>query len=449
MHSLVWNGFSGRRVLLLQGPVGPFFARVAAALREGGAASVSKINFTGGDWYFYRKDAIRYSGRLDGWPEFLQRVLDRERVDAIVLFGDCRPVHAAAIRTAIERGIPYWVFEEGYIRPNYVTFEPHGVNGYSALPSDPAHYAALPPSAAPPEQVVGDIFGQMAKWAMLYYTASTLAKPWFPHPVHHRSLSMLEGLVWVRSYWRKLRYRREQSPLLAQLAGPWSRRFYLVGLQTAGDSQVLTHSGFESVPAFIEEVVRSYAAHAPADTWLVVKHHPLDRGYHDYTDLLSRLGAELGISDRLKYVHDLHLPTLLTHARGVVVINSTVGLSALHHQTPTITLGKAIYNIPGLTFQGGLERFWTEAQHEVPDLDLYWKFRNYVVDHTQLNGSFYKPLAGADVSGLIGARTARRESPAPAPRSLPPSAVRRRFDVSGTTPAVVPAREPADVLGEG
>lgn len=402
MDRQVWSGFAGQRVLLLQGPVGPFFSRVATAMREAGAASVHKINFAGGDWLFYRGESVNYTGTINQWPAYLARFLDEHRIDVLVFFGDCRPVHEAAIEVASARGLAYWVFEEGYIRPNYVTFERHGVNGYSGLPTDVAHYAALPATTAPPEQEVGATFGLAAKWAMLYYTASTFAKPWFWYRVHHRSLNMLEGLVWVRSYWRKLQYQAKQAPLLPKLAGKWSRKFFLVGLQTAGDSQVLTHSGFRSVVHFIEEVVTSFAAHAPADTWLVVKHHPMDRGYHDYTALLDKLGAELGISARLKYVHDLNLPTLLTHARGVVVINSTVGLSALHHQTPTITLGKAIYNLPGLTFQGGLQRFWTEAQTQPPDLALYWKFRNYVVDHTQLNGSFYKPLPGGDASGLIG-----------------------------------------------
>lgn len=420
MDRQVWNSFAGRHVLLLQGPVGPFFGRVATAMREAGAASVHKINFSGGDWYFYRRDSVNYTGTLAAWPAFLARYLEENRIDVMVLFGDCRPVHVAAIEVAAERGLTYWVFEEGYIRPNYVTFERHGVNGFSGLPADAAHYAALPASTAPPEQEVGATFGQAAKWAMLYYTASTFAKPWFRHRVHHRSLNMLEGLVWVRSYWRKLHYQSRQAPLLPRLTGRWSKKFFLVALQTAGDSQVLTHSGFQSVAHFIEDVVASFAANAPPDTWLVIKHHPLDRGYHDYSCLLDRLGAALGISARLKYVHDLHLPSLLDHARGVIVINSTVGLSALHHHTPVITLGKAIYNLPGLTFQGGLHRFWNEAPSQPPDLALYWKFRNYVVDHTQLNGSFYKPLPGGDASGLIGRVAVSRPLPALAP--APPAA---------------------------
>ncbi|MEO8281737.1 MAG: capsular biosynthesis protein [Ideonella sp.] len=402
MDRQVWNSFAGLRVLLLQGPVGPFFARVADAMRDAGAASVQKINFCGGDWLYYRKDASNYRGSLAEWPAYLAQYLEQYRIDVLVLFGDCRPVHAAAIDLATRRGLTYWVFEEGYIRPNYVTFERHGVNGFSGLPKAVSHYASLPATMAPPEQEVGNTFNRAAQSAMAYYVAGTLGWPWFRNRVHHRSLNMLEGLAWCRSYYRKLIYRAEQKPLLDSIRGRWSKGFFLVGLQTAGDSQVLTHSGFKSVVHFIEEVTASFAAHAPADTLLVIKHHPMDRGYHDYSKLLRRLGRELGIGARIRYVHDLNLPTLLTHARGVIVINSTVGLSALHHQTPVITLGKAIYDMPGLTFQGGLSRFWIDAQSQTPDLQLYWKFRNFVVDHTQLNGSFYKPMPGSDASGLIG-----------------------------------------------
>lgn len=130
MDRQVWNSFAGRHVLLLQGPVGPFFGRVAEAMREASAASVHKINFSGGDWLFYRYRAVNYTGTLSQWPDFLARYLEDNRIDVLVLFGDCRPVHAAAISVAAERGLTYWVFEEGYIRPNYVTLERHGVNGF-------------------------------------------------------------------------------------------------------------------------------------------------------------------------------------------------------------------------------------------------------------------------------------------------------------------------------
>jgi capsular polysaccharide export protein len=70
-----------------------------------------------------------------------------------------------------------------------------------------------------------------------------------------------------------------------------------------------------------------------------------------------------------------------------VVVNSTVGLSALHHRRPLIALGTAIYDMPGLTWQGGLDAFWREAGP--PDGVLYQAFLDYVMHHTQINGDFY------------------------------------------------------------
>ena len=445
MDRQVWGKFSGQRVLLLQGPVGPFFARVGSALRAAGAAAVHKINFNGGDWWYYRQQAVNYRGTKDDWPAFLADYLARHRIDAVILFGDCRPLHRVAVREAARLELPCWVFEEGYIRPNYVTFERHGVNGYSELPASTAFYADLPHSAPPPEQEVGATFGQAAKLAMAYYTAGTLGRLWFRHALHHRRLNMLEGLVWCRSYARKLMFASREAPLMPRLEGEWSKRFFLVALQTAGDSQVLTHSGFESVDEFIETVVESFAKTAPQDAVLVVKHHPLDRGYHDYTRLLNRLRLEHRLGERLQYVHDLHLPTLLNHARGVVVINSTVGLSALHHQTPVITLGKAIYNLPGLSFQGSLPRFWNEAEQQKPDLALYWKFRGFVVEHTQLNGSFYKVMPGSDRSGLIPPAAQPRPEPVRADAPAAPPAPREQT----ATPrgATATARAPGSAHG--
>ncbi|KAG1523089.1 hypothetical protein G6F50_018638 [Rhizopus delemar] len=43
--------------------------------------------------------------------------------------------------------------------------------------------------------------------------------------------------------------------------------------------------------------------------------------------------------------------------------------------------------MPGLTFQNGLDRFWTQGQK--PDSNFYRKFRNVVIAHSQVNGGFY------------------------------------------------------------
>ena len=43
--------------------------------------------------------------------------------------------------------------------------------------------------------------------------------------------------------------------------------------------------------------------------------------------------------------------------------------------------------MPGLVFEGPLERFWTEAT--APDPDLVERLRSYLIQMTQVGGSFY------------------------------------------------------------
>jgi len=118
----------------------------------------------------------------------------------------------------------------------------------------------------------------------------------------------------------------------------------------------------------------------------------MDRGYHDYSRFINGLCRELNVQGRVMYLHDQHLPTLLDHALGVVVANSTVGLSALDHGLPVKACKSAVYDMEGLTYQGELEDFWRDAQMQLPNPDLLMRFRSYLIRHTQLNGNFYKRL---------------------------------------------------------
>jgi capsular polysaccharide export protein len=70
----------------------------------------------------------------------------------------------------------------------------------------------------------------------------------------------------------------------------------------------------------------------------------------------------LGISDRVHHLIEGDTPLLAQNARGVVVINSTVGLQALERGAPVKVLGAALYNRPGLTEQGSLDGFWNSTK---------------------------------------------------------------------------------------
>lgn len=385
------SAFKGKKILLLQGPLGPFFRRLMRDLINAGA-EVSKINFNGGDWLFSPGGSIAFTGTAKQWPSFFEQVLIEHNIETVLLFGDCRPLHRVASQVANRRGLEVGVFEEGYVRPDYITLERFGVNGHSRMPRDPDFYFDLPQSNIKPTVDVGNTFWHAAGWAILYYLASALLWPVFRHYAHHRPLTIWEGLPWVRGAWRKHLFSRKEKGIQEKLMSTLAGRFFLIPLQVYNDAQILVHSDFDSVSDFITTVMASFARCAPINTHLVIKHHPLDRGYHNYSRLIEQLVQQHGIEERVLYIHDQHLPSLLTHARGVVLINSTVGLSSLHHGTPLMVCGAAIYNIRGLCYQGSLDTFWHQAETYLMDRELFQRFRAYLIEHTQLNGSFYRRL---------------------------------------------------------
>lgn len=376
--------------LLLQGPVGPFFKRFADELKAQGTR-VTKINFNGGDAIYYRgEDAISYRDPMDEWPAYFRKLVAQRNIDAIFLVGDCRSMHKAVIPIARELGVAVWVFEEGYLRPDHITLERDGVNGNSTMSKDPELYrsevAQMAP--APKAEQIGSTFGPFAWQSILYTCALAASKFRYPHYQHHRDLGLVgQAYAWTRSSWRKKLYARKERGILEKATGAWSGHFFLVPLQLYCDFQIV-HSDYESIPAFIEEVLETFSKHGPSDTRLLLKHHPLDRAYRDYTDLLERLAKRFGIEGRVHYIHDQHLPTLLQHARGVVTMNSTVGTSALYHGAPVKVMGRAIYNIPELTYQNSLANFFCEISKV--DSELFKAFNRWMREHNQINGSFYK-----------------------------------------------------------
>ena len=163
--------------------------------------------------------------------------------------------------------------------------------------------------------------------------------------------------------------------------------------------QVMEHSDFNSIEQFIGDVLASFTKHAKSNKAIVFKHHPLDRGYKDYTELFDGLVAELGLEGRVFYVHDTCLPTMLKHAQGTVLINSTVGLSSLFHGAPVKVLGRAIYDVPGLTNQESLDEFWHCERYV--DSAMFKKFRSFLIKRNQLNGNLYRRIGKSEATGVV------------------------------------------------
>lgn len=348
-----------------------------------------RVNFCGGDiLYGGKTEALNYRDNERNLLAWYSDILKPGAFTDIVLFGDCRAIHTPVHPIAKQYGVNVHVFEEGYVRPHWITLESPGVNGRSQLPRDPAWYLErrghTPP---PPCHSTGYNLYERAWHDIRYRAANTLYASRFPNYQSHRphnGIKEYAGLA-MRFSRQKL-HNREAARVTASVLGT-KRAYYVFPLQLSSDSQILEHSPFNSVREAIEKVMRSFAVHAPSDALLVIKNHPLDTGIVDYRRFSHDLARTLGMQDRLMYIEAGHLPTLLDHAKGVVVVNSTVGLSAVHHRRPLIALGAAIYDMAGMTWQGGIDDFWRHA--EGPDMALYYAFLDYVIHHTQINGDFY------------------------------------------------------------
>ncbi len=375
-----------RAFLFLQGLPGPFFARLGDALAQTGA-SVDRINFNGGDQHDWHRTAIAWRGDAAGWPDFLCGVLAERAITDVILFGDSRPLHIAARALCADLAIPVHVFEEGYLRPDFVTLERGGVNGHSPLPRSLAAVraaaATLPP--IPELAAVPAAFGRRAVEASRYHAFSILMRPRFPRFRGHRPVSALaEGLGWLRRFAGAGAENRRTERALDAIK---NRPYFVMPLQLDADSQLRIHSPYGAMAPALAQVIASFARSAPADTVLLIKQHPLDPALTDWRQLCDTLGAAHEIADRLVFIERGDIGDIVGNSRGLVTINSTTGTLALAAGIPVKVLGHAIYNILGLTAAGPLDHFW--ANPGQVDADAYQALRRVLVHRSLLHGGFH------------------------------------------------------------
>ncbi|MCK5903107.1 MAG: capsular biosynthesis protein [Cocleimonas sp.] len=377
-----------KNILLLQGPMGPFFKRFAKELAQNNK-KVVKVNFNAGDWIFF-PNGRRYKGGYRDWTDYLKQLIYDETIDQVFLFGDQRPYHRIAIDEVLNPlNIDVYVFEEGYLRPSFITLEKNGVNGNSEMPKTARSYQKKQFVEETKQKAIKGQFFKSMLFSVIYGLAKSIGRVFFRKYNHHRCLKPFkQGRQWLWGWIvRKPYYYFDERKDHQSLVAHFKKRYFFVPLQVHNDFQI-KHSPYESVNDFIKEVVCSFAQNAPSNTLLVFKHHPMDRPYTNYKKMLQQLAKDYSLQGRIIYLHDQYLPALLQNALGTVVINSTVGLSSLYHSIPVLVKGTAVYDVAGLTNQHSLDKFWRH-QGEVNKV-LYKKYRLFLLNYNQGYGSFYQ-----------------------------------------------------------
>ncbi|SFR53133.1 capsular polysaccharide export protein [Yoonia tamlensis] len=330
------------KVLLLQGPVGPFFSELQTALRAQGFQA-KHVTFNAGDAHFAARDqTLAFEGSLDDWARWLGDELRHDTPDFIVMFGAMRPLHYIARQVAAMYAIKVICLEEGYLRSGYVTCEIGGNNDGSPLcdwTPDNAHSGA---AAAPATVKHGYL--NMCFWAVIYYLLRDIRATSQQKPLFHRHY---EGVIrlaasWVGHAFRRVCARLVSGGLLRKLRGRLHKKFMLVVLQVPSDSQLRYAARGWSNEKLIRETLGAFK-HTQTTQSLVFKLHPLDRRARATRRLIQETARGLGLADRVRVLGAGTMGAVTQHATGMIVINSTSAFSALHHSIPVLVMGDAIY----------------------------------------------------------------------------------------------------------
>ena len=233
-----------RTYLFLQGPHGSFFRELGLALQRAGHR-VLRVNICGGDVVdWHSREAVWYQGRTTDWSGWIGDLMRREGVTDLLAFGDWRPLHREAILVARLRNIRVWAFEEGYLRPHYITMEEGGVNGNSMLPHSPALLRELAEShPAPPSPVAVQNPLSARVWkAIAYYAGTIFLRPFFPCFRTHRPQSAVsEVWGWFLRVLTRRTWERRSAESVREIYRSRAP-YFLFPLQLDSDSQVIRRS---------------------------------------------------------------------------------------------------------------------------------------------------------------------------------------------------------------
>ncbi|MDV7145746.1 capsule biosynthesis protein CapA [Tropicimonas sp. TH_r6] len=383
---------ASRRFLFLQGPHGPYFQQLARILLAAGA-EVARVGFNAGDEAFWkdRDRFIRFDAPVETWPDRFAEIVEAQGTTDLVLYGDVRPIHARAVEIAKARGITVHVFEEGYLRPYWVTYERGGSNGNSRLmsldietmrtalaqsdldlPGVPAHW--------------GDMrhhvwFGALYHWHVMFRNRRyTHFRPHRALPVAREFRLHVARLLLMPVHWLDRQFATHR---ITHGGYP----YHLALLQLEHDSSFQEHGPFETMSDFLETCITGFAEGAPRHHRLVFKAHPLEDGRTPIRRNVLRIAAEHGVSERVHYVRGGKLAALLDHARSAITVNSTAGQQALWRGLPIRAFGRAVFAKPEFVSTQPVAEFFAEPTP--PDSRAYRDYRSYLLETSQLTGGFY------------------------------------------------------------
>lgn len=380
---------NSRVFLFLQGPISPFFKRLAERLESMGHRTL-KINICFGDQLLWKhKSSLNYRGKLKNWNKYILDIYKSQGVTDVLLLGEQRDYHKIAIHLAKENNIQVIATDFGYLRPDWITFEKNGMSAESLFPRTPESIFKLAERCTPkPNQPqYQDSFFNQAFWDVIYHFSSIFGAFMFPGYDNFRRHNPVQDYIGILI---RLLRRKKMNPrakkIIQDLTGN-DIKYFVYPLQLQHDYSIQAYSPYSGNEQPMDDILRSFAHSAPKDVHLVVKIHPLDPSPFKWRTLVRQTARRLKIDGRVHFMDGGNLGTLVFSAQGAITINSTTGIATIREGIATKILGEAIYDVEGLVSKQSLDEFWSNPQH--PDIKLRNAFIKALAGTVQIRGTYY------------------------------------------------------------
>lgn len=378
--------------LFLQGHHSLFWVRLGDALRAEGH-TVLKIRLSGQDLVYWPrfKGATSYRGSKARWRGWVEDYMRREGVTDVLYYADRHPWHVDALDAAKSLGLRAWTMEFGYLRPDWLTLEPEAMGRYSRFPKTPEAIRALDPGGdwdpTTGETEFPSAFWEEAQADIGMYASMATFHAFYPNYRLDIVFNMFTNYYcWIRTLLKEKREQAAAAVVQAACAADGAD-YNLLAMQLPHDYQIRASSDYDDYADMLREVLASMARAAPASRRLVMKMHPLDMGYRGYRELVPQWVREFGLEGRVDLIRGGDLGVFMERSKGAIMANSTVGIHCIRRGVASIALGDAIYDMPGLTHQGGLDSFWTTP--DSIDKELAGSFLRAIAVEIQVKGSFF------------------------------------------------------------
>jgi capsular polysaccharide export protein len=223
--------------------------------------------------------------------------------------------------------------ENGYFY-NTIQLDPAGVNQAASITPRIAQEFAqidLEPSKLEQLKSLIDIYRQNK--SVSYTPGRNMIKATWTARMAGEISNLLEAdFKWRGTYNSKIPASIDRLP----------EHYVFIPFQVVKDSQLLLYSPLvgNDMESFLDHC-RTAVKQVAEDYRIIVKLHPADLDNVDYSQLPERYPDVI-------FLKDYPSNQLIQGSNLVITINSTVGVEALLHDKPVITLGNNFYNVPGV-----------------------------------------------------------------------------------------------------